>query len=158
MDFPLLSSQSKEKFKAGYTKTVGNMEIGQSSSSSSGASAATATGGVKNTRSFADVVAGQANQSSDWASLVGEKKLSYHEPAIKGGKCVIRIPSTVCENASLLWADSLIAQFMGSVPSYGLIQGTANSLWGRKGPVTVMEMGNEAFLFKFMTVQQVIWF
>lgn len=100
-------------------------------------------------RSYSTVTAGHGNQGSDWIPLVGEKKLSYHKPVVKDGKCLIKLPSTVYENASVLWDDSLIAQFMGSAPSLNLIQNAATMLWGRKGPVTVMAMGKDDFIIKF---------
>lgn len=136
MDFPLLSAQSKEKFAAGYAKTVGNSKDGASTSIGSVGSdglmkdGSSSSNGLKKDSplSFADVTSGKLSHCSDWSPLVGEKNLSYYQPVKKEGKRFVKLPSSVCENAVMLWEDSLVAQFVGVVPSYNLIQGAANSL------------------------------
>lgn len=58
----------------------------------------------------------------------------------------------------MLWEDSLIAQFVGVAPNYSVLQGAANLLWGRrKGPVTIMAMGNKSYIFKFNDVATSNW-
>lgn len=141
----------KEAFITGFEQTVrGSNSAGNQQFSG------TSTGLP---RSFVDVTTGRSSlqHQGDWRKLVGDKKLSYHEPILQDGKRLIQMPLTICENALSLWEDSLVGQFVGNAPSYNQIHGTANHLWGRKGVVDVMAMGNEVFLFKFKDVNTRNW-
>lgn len=168
MDFPPLS-QMKEKFAAGSKQTVQNSKAGGStgrgdaigasasggeSSSSNGVSSASATGSL----SFAEVITGKKTSlGRDWSPLLGENKLSYHKPLVKDGKRLVHLPANVCEKASKIWEDSLVAQFVGQAPRFSQIHNAANLLWGRRSPVTVMAIGNEAYIFRFCDAATSDW-
>lgn len=97
----------------------------------------------------------------DWSKLVEDQKNPYHKPIMK---CLILIPTTICENASILWNDGLVRQFVGCAPSHSHIHGAANLLYGTKGKVEIIAMGmkhfssnDETFLFKFEDVATRNW-
>lgn len=81
-------------------------------------------------------------------AMMGDQKIPYHKPSIKEGKPSVLLPKAVCENASLLWDDSLVGQFVRNPPNYNHILSTANLLWGRKGKVEVMSYGEGGFSFQ----------
>lgn len=89
--------------------------------------------------------------------MLGDLKIPYHKPIVKEGKISVLLPKIVCENASTLWEDSPVGQFVGYATGYNHIFSTTNSLWGRQGKVEVTSMGNKAFLFKFPDMYTKNW-
>lgn len=111
--------------------------------------------GNSGSRSYAEAAGKES--VADSSSMMAGSSIPYHKPIVKDGKISVLLPKVVYDKAATLWEDSLLCQFVGKAPGYSLIASTANTLWGRKGRVEVMSMGNEAFLLKFPDLATKDW-
>lgn len=83
--------------------------------------------------------------------------LQYYEPVLENGKKTVCISKETHDLGFSLWEDYLVGQFFGSTPRFAQIASTTNNLWGRRGHVEVLDLGNEVFLFRFVSKSTKTW-
>lgn len=76
---------------------------------------------------------------------------------LEKGKRVVCISKEVHDLGFALWENYLVGQFFSLAPRLAHVQGTINSLWGRRGRIEVIDLGADAFLFKFDNLKMKDW-
>lgn len=90
-------------------------------------------------------------KAKSWSQLFKleeqSKALQFHEPALINGQKIVKPPKEIFEEGALRWRNALVGQIIGKSFSLNRISSVVNFLWGRNGPIHVLDLGNGLLLF-----------
>ncbi|GAV87804.1 DUF4283 domain-containing protein [Cephalotus follicularis] len=76
-------------------------------------------------------------------------RLSFHEPKVVNGVCVVEPPNEVFELGVKEWSNALVGYFVGKRIPFKIVKEHLEKKWRKWGGVNVITGDNESFLFKF---------
>lgn len=96
-----------------------------------------------------------------WAQLfmLDEQKysLDFHEPTIINGKRVVEPPKEVLDEGTNIWRNALVGQIIDKPINLSRISSLVNYLWGKNGPIHILELSNGLILFDLPSVDVINW-
>ncbi|GAV93056.1 DUF4283 domain-containing protein [Cephalotus follicularis] len=78
-----------------------------------------------------------------------DERLSFHEPKVENGVCIVEPPDEVFEVGVKSWANTLVGYFVGKRIPFKVVKEQLEKKWGKWGSVKVITGANGNFLFKF---------
>ncbi|GAV92184.1 DUF4283 domain-containing protein [Cephalotus follicularis] len=78
-----------------------------------------------------------------------DERLSFHEPKMENGMCIVEPPDEVFEVGVKSWANTLVGYFVGKRIPFKVVKEQLEKKWGKWGSVKVISGANGNFLFKF---------
>ncbi|GAV92219.1 DUF4283 domain-containing protein, partial [Cephalotus follicularis] len=77
------------------------------------------------------------------------ERLSFHEPNLENGECIVEPLDEVFEVGVKAWANTLVGYFVGKRIPYKVFKEQLEKKWGKWGRVQVITGANGNFLFRF---------
>ncbi|GAV68564.1 DUF4283 domain-containing protein [Cephalotus follicularis] len=75
--------------------------------------------------------------------------LSFHEPKLVNGVCIVEPPDEVFELGVKEWSNALVGYFVGKRIPFKIVKEHLEKKWRKWGGVSVITGDNGTFLFKF---------
>ncbi|GAV59739.1 DUF4283 domain-containing protein [Cephalotus follicularis] len=75
--------------------------------------------------------------------------LSFHEPKVENGVCIVESPDDVFELGVKKWSNALVGYFVGKRIPFKAVKEQLEKKWKKWGGVSVITGDNETFLFNF---------
>ncbi|GAV59562.1 DUF4283 domain-containing protein [Cephalotus follicularis] len=78
-----------------------------------------------------------------------DERLSFHEPKVENGVCVVEPSDEVFELGVKKWSNALVGYFVGKRISFKAVKEQLEKKWKKWGGVSVITGDNGTFLFNF---------
>ncbi|GAV76400.1 DUF4283 domain-containing protein, partial [Cephalotus follicularis] len=78
-----------------------------------------------------------------------EERLSFHEPKVENGVCIVEPPDEVFDLGVKKWSNALVGYFVGKRIPFKAVKEQLEKKWKKWGGVSVITGDNGTFLFNF---------